>query len=286
MADENLELELLETIKSINAGQETEEVENPLVSDEEAEDFEEQDNPEGEPEAQDELEDTEPPSDESEEEAESKGQTPEQNRLFAERRRQQELEKRVQEELDKRLQELPEVKAARLLKESYGIDADQLIADIENKRLQEEADRTGIPYEVIKRQADADRRSAELERQVAEMQYQLWEKQVQSDAMELQKQYPMLTEDDLEQSVDYILSTLQNTEVPLKQAVMALHADKILNSMRDQARNEILAEKSGRKAPLAPSNRKTNTDTKILTAEEEYIAKQFGMTADEYIKYK
>jgi len=220
-----------------------------------------------------------------EQEEEKKTQTPEENRKFAEQRRQQELEKRVQEELDKRLGESPELQKARLLQEEYGLDLDTVLEQMELQRMAQVSQETGRPLEDIQREFQRDQQLDDSNRRLAELEFKLWQTEMRSESLEVQKDYPMLTSDDMQQALDYMTGTLGTTSIPLKQAVMAVHGDKIMESLRTQARNEVLAEKSGRKTPLQPQGGKSPS-TPTLTDEERFVAKQLGISEEDYLKYK
>jgi hypothetical protein len=225
----------------------------------------------------------EPAEEEEETEEEKKVQTPEENRKFAEQRRQQELEKRVQEELNKKLQESPEMQVARMLADQFGVTPQQMLEQIQLGMLQEQ--NPDVAPEVIQRQFEQTQKTSQLEQQLAELQTQLWERDIRLQGQELQKEYPILTNDDLAATFDYMRDTLGNTNIPLKQAVMAVHGEKIIEYQTTQARNELLAEKSGRKSPLTPQGGKAPS-TPSLTPEEKQMAKLMGISEEDYLKYK
>lgn len=218
-------------------------------------------------------------------EEEKKSQTPEENRKFAEQRRQQEFDKRLQEELDKRLNENKELQSAKLLQEQFGLDLPTILENLNYQRMVEQSQQTGIPIEVLQQQAQLQQKSEYSDQRLAELEFKLWQSEIRSEAVEVQKDYPMLTTEDMQQAVTYMTETLGTTSIPLKQAVMAVHGDKIMESLRTQARNEVLAEKSGRKTPLQPQGGKSPS-TPTLTDDERFIAKQLGVSEEDYLKYK
>lgn len=231
---------------------------------------------------EDDTEKTEESEDETDkQDDEPKTQTPEENRKFAEQRRQQELEKRVQEELSKN----PELQAAKLLQDQYGLDLNTILQEVQLEQLKEQSQQTGIPLEVLQRQSQLEQQTTASNQRLAELEFKLWQSEVRLEAQDVQKDYPMLTADDMQAAVTYMVDTLGTTNIPLKNVVMAVHGDKIMESLRTQARNEVLAEKSGRKTPLQPQGGKSPS-TPTISEEERYVAKMMGVSEEDYLKYK
>jgi hypothetical protein len=218
---------------------------------------------------------------------EIKEQTPEQNSYYAEQRRQSLVEQRVQQELQKLRQEAPEFQMAQMLSNMYGVPVNQLYEQLQEAALQKKAEEQGVPLEIMRQLNTYEQQQSQLQEQLTMMQFQNWQSRIQSEAQNLMKQYPMLTQEDVVEAQYYLLDTLQNPEIPLQQAVYALHGDKIANSLKELAKQEALAEISGRKkGGLPPQSMKTNSDDFYLTAEERYIAKMMGISEADYIKYK
>jgi phage I-like protein len=162
------------------------------------------------------------------------------------------------------------------------------MVEMQEEDLKREAEATKIPIERLRQERETADKVNQLEAQLNELRYQAWQTQINSDKQALQTKYPMLTGEDMDNAVDYILTTLQNVEVPLEQAVYSLHGQKIIEALADQKVQENLAKDSGRKrkTPLAPNTTKKAQKLINLTADEKYAAKVFGMTEDEYEKYK
>lgn len=277
------ESELMEALKSLKGETEDDDLEDsendnddePPAGNEDDELDNEDDN----------LDDADP---ETKAEPEKKVQSKEENAKFAAQRRQQELQAKVNEELERLKSESPEFKLAQQLSELYGVPADELVKQMQEATLQKEAKDKGIPLEYL-RQQHADREKVQsLEQELNMMRYNQWQSKVQTDANALKTDYPMLTDDDMDAAVDYILKEARNVEMPLEQAVYALHGKKIIDSLAKAKTQDNLAAESGRKkkAALPPNNGKPSTPSKSLTAEEKYIAKQLGLTADDYLQYK
>jgi hypothetical protein len=261
-------------------------------SDDEVEDEDEYEEDEDEEfEDEDEYEDdeeTDEDEEEYEEEDEPKVQSKEDNAKFAAQRRQQELEARVQAELDKLKAESPEFKLAQQLSKQFGKSPEEIMAEMQEEDLKREAEATKIPIERLRQERETADKVNQLEAQLNELRYQAWQTQINSDKQALQTKYPMLTGEDMDNAVDYILTTLQNVEVPLEQAVYSLHGQKIIEALADQKVQENLAKDSGRKrkTPLAPNTTKKAQKLTTLSADEKYAAKVFGMSEEEYEKYK
>lgn len=275
------EAELFEALEALRTGETDPEEDEELN---EVEDDEEEPADEDEEEVEDEEEEEKPVV----EEKPSKKQSKEDNAKFAAKRRQEELDKKVQEELDRLKTESPEFKLAKQLSEMYGVPADQLVEQMKEAALKKEAQERNLPIELLReRQAERDRLQS-VENELNALRYQQWQGRIESESQTLQTKYPMLEQADMDAAVDYILHTAKNVDLPLEQAVYALHGQKIIESMTTAKVQDKLATDSGRKkrTPLAPNKGTTASSAKSLTAEEKAIAKAFGMSDADYHKYK
>lgn len=228
--------------------------------------------------APDEVEETQ-----SEPDAESEAFKNEENARNAERRRQNE-----QRMLDKLRAEAPEFALAQHLAQRFGKPVDELLRDINRASLEQEAQATGVPVEVLEREAERDRRIAQLEHDKIVTEYTLWQNRVSQEAAALKTEYPMLTDEDMKLAEDYILVTLKNPDVPLEEAVHAKFGKKILAGQREAARNEALAQASGRKNNnvIPPSAGKSNSNGPVLDEAEKAAARMMGISEADYLKYK
>lgn len=221
-----------------------------------------------------------------------KVQTPEENAKFAEMRRQQQIEQRVQEELAKRMQETPEAKLAKQLSDMYGQPPEVIMAQLKERQLQAEAQRTQVPVEVLRQQQLERERQVAQQAQQAErlqqLEYQLWETRINSEKASILKDYTgVLDQQDVDSAVEHMLVNLKNPNLPLDQVVFALHGKKIADNLREQARQEALAEVSGRaKNPVAPTGGGKTSSSPVLSEDEMYVAKKMGISAEDYIKYR
>lgn len=213
-------------------------------------------------------------------------QTSEQNAYYAEQRRQNLVEQRVQQELQRLRQEAPEFQMATMLSEMYGMPVDQLYGQLQEMKLQKQAEERGVPIEVLRQINAYEQQQMQLQEQLHSLQFQSWQNRVTAEANQLVTQYPMLTSDDIEQAKFYLLETLRNPEIPLQNAVFALHGDKIANNLKNLAKQEALAEISGRKkGGLPPQSMKVQDDS-ALSEEERYIARNMGLSESEYLRWK
>lgn len=272
------EEDLLAAIKSLKESEE--EDDEPVVEDKEETPTEEEDD-ESEKEVieEDEEVEEEPPT--------KKKQSKEENAKFAAQRRQAEIDKQVQAKLDELKKQSPEFQLAKELSDRYGKPIETIMAEMKEAALLEEAKEAKIPVDVLRRQRLAEEKSAELERQLNQLRYESWETKIKADGEKIKGEYTMLTDNDVEEAVSYILTTAKNVDMPLEQAVYALHGKKIVEALAKGKVQDELANQSGRKkkTPVTPSGGKTKQVTS-LSSDEAYIAKQFGMTAEEYNKYK
>jgi len=214
-------------------------------------------------------------------------QSREENARFAAQRRQDAIEKQVQERLESIKQEAPEYKLANQLSELYGVPVEEMITQMQETALQKEADDRNIPIEILReRQADKDELS-NVQQQLNQIRYENWQSRITAEGAKLQTDYTMLNQADMDAAVQYILHEAKNVDMPLEQAVYALHGKKIIDGLANAKVQDNLASESGRKkkTPLAPNSGKTQT-TGTLTAEESRMAKMFNMSDSEYLKYK
>lgn len=216
-----------------------------------------------------------------------KSQSKEENAKFAAQRREQQLQAKVQEELQRLKEQSPEFLLAKQLSETYGVPPEELLSQMKEQQLIKEAETKGVPVEMLReRQAEKERLQT-LEQEISQMRYQQWQSKIEADGVELQKQYTMLNQEDMDEAVNYILTVAGNVDMPLEQAVYAIHGKKIIEGLAQAKTQDKLAAESGRKkkTPLAPNNGKPSIKTE-LSADEKYIAKQMGLSYDEYLKYK
>ncbi|CAB4144598.1 hypothetical protein UFOVP453_48 [uncultured Caudovirales phage] len=218
--------------------------------------------------------------------SESAVQTPEENARYAEQRRQKQLEERVKSELERERQQAPEFQVAKLLSDMYGMPVDELYSQLQEAALQKQAEERGLPIEVMKQLSEYEQQQTQLQEQLHFMQFQNWQNKVTTEAQQLVTQYPMLTQDDIEQAKFYLLETLQNPDIPLERAVFALHGGKITDSFKNLAKQEAMAEISGRKKGGLPPQSMKTSDGQTLSEEERYVARMMGLSEADYIKYK
>lgn len=225
---------------------------------------------------------------------EKKVQTPEENAQFAEQRRNQQVEKRVQDELTKLKQNDPAFKIAQMMEKMYGLPMDQIQTRIEQAMIEEEAKVRNVPVAVVQTEHDQQRvaETAQLtQTQTAEeltmAQFQLWNYRVDAEAVPLKQELSMLTDDDLLVAKQYMLDVLKNPNVPLEQAVYAVHGAKIKTAIQNIAKQDALAEVSGRTANSLPPTGGKQQAAVTLTDDEKWAAKHvFKMSEEEYAKYK
>jgi hypothetical protein len=131
-----------------------------------------------------------------------------------------------------------------------------------------------------------EQQQTQLQEQLNFMQFQNWQNRVSDEASQMKTQYPMLDDNDIEQAKLFLLETLQNPEIPLQNAVFALHGHKITDSLRNLAKQEALAEISGRKKGGLPPQGTRATEGSTLSEEERYVARNMGLSESEYLKWK
>ena len=242
--------------------------------------------------SEDEEEDAEPDAEQvNEDESDPDEQTEQQTQDFkneenarnAERRRQQQ-----QAALEQLRAQLPEAQLVRQLEEYYGAPMEVLAQRIQMANLQKEAQARGVTPEVIEREKQRDLEVQQLQTQLSNFEFQMFESRIQNEMQDLKTAYPMLTDADLIEAKRYMLVDLKHTDIPLEEAVLAKFGRKIVEGQREAARNEALAQASGRRSnsTLPPSTGKSEAGKPVLTDAERAAAKIFGISAEEYLKYK
>lgn len=224
---------------------------------------------------------------ESDDEPVKKVQSPEENARYAEQRRQSLIDQRVKEELERQKAESLEYKTTQMLAQMYGVTPEQLYAQIEDARLKQEAEKQGIPLEVAKSLEQYKNELGTYQQKLQQLEFESWSSRVDAQEQQLKQQYPMLTDDDLYNSKVYLLQTIRNPNMPLEQAVFALHGAKITNTFKDNIRNEVLAEMAGRKkGALPPQSMKKASPAKTLSQDEILAARALGISEEDYLQHK
>jgi hypothetical protein len=255
-----------------------------LDDDDEASDDEQEEAPEQEESAEPEVADPEPGK---------RVQTPEENAYFAELRRQREAAQRQAEmmrQLELMRQSMPETQIAQILSQQYGVSPQEILHRLQEAQLEQEAQQLGITPQQLRYQKQQEAYLRQQQQIIAQqqqfVQMQSLLNRLQAEGAEVRQKYPTITPDDLTEAVIFMYEH-NAMHLPLEHAVRAKFADKLFAADREAAKQEALAKVSGRinngiKAPQgkAPSSAVT------LTPEERYFARKFGMTDEEYVRYK
>lgn len=241
-----------------------------------SEDDVEDEEPDQEPEEQVESED-EPEQQESSQEFKNA-----ENAANAERRRQAE-----QQRLEEYRRQTPEAIIISQLSELYGKTPEEMLAQLQEATIVHKAQQEKVPVEYMRQQQQLASEIEQLRNQAALQEFQAWDGRISQEADSLKSSYPFLNDDDIAQAKDLILNTWKNVDIPLEQAVFALHGKKITEKQLEASRNEVLAEVSGRKSTsvIPPKSGKAD-DRATLTDDEKYIARQMGVSEADYLKYK
>lgn len=283
---DDLESELIAAIQKLNSEDDSEEDskdDDELDTDIEdnEEDEEGLDEADEEDEEDDEQDDTPPDTG-------KKKQSKEDNAKFAKERREKEFQARLQQEIAKLKQESPEFKLAKQLSDITGKPVDQIMSEMQETALQKQAEEQKVPVEVLREQQKLKQANQEMERQLNQIRYEQWNSKIKTEGETLQKEFSFLTQEDLDSAKAYILNVAKNVDMPLEDAVYAVHGKKIVQNLAKNKVQDELATQSGRKkkTPLAPNTGKAPKSPVSLTADEKAIAKAFGMTEEEYHKFK
>lgn len=216
-------------------------------------------------------------------EPDKKKQSAEENARFAEERRQ----RQVADELAKLKESDPAFLLAKELSDMYGTSADEMLAKIREDALIKKSKETNVPVEFLKAQQASIDKQKELEDKLNALQVEGWMRRMDSEAVTLKTEFPILTDDDIEKAKVHMIGQLGRIDMPLEEVVMSLHGKRLIESLRTSAKQEALAEMSGRKGILPTgANKSGNSSDTGLTAEEKFVAKQMGMSEADYKKYK
>lgn len=246
--------------------------------DEEEDDFDDEDE-----EDEDEDDDFEEDEDDEEEidyeEPKKRVQTKEENAYYAELRRQKQFEER--------LQQTNEYRITQMLANQYGITPEEVLAQLEKAQIAREAQQQGVPVHVMERIQQQERQAQYLQDQIQRMEFERWYSEREYEAQEILERYNgVLTQEDVNDTLSFMLNQLGTTTLGLDQAVRLLHGDKLESHLKRVAKQEALAEFSGRKNAPLPSHGVKTAHVDGLTDEERYIAKQLGMSEKQYAQYK
>lgn len=206
------------------------------------------------------------------------------NAAFAQRRRDQEAA--VQAKIDAAKTSTLEYQLATRIANMYGVSVEDLQKQLDEADLKKRAETEGIPIEVAQRLHKSEQAQSELQNQLVQMQFATWKNRVQAEQTALHKDLPMLTDADMESAQTYLLTVLRNPEASLESAVYALHGKKIIDHERKQSKTEAIAEVTNRKKGAPPASGAKPSAKSVLTDDEKAIAKAFGMSDSEYIKWK
>lgn len=210
-------------------------------------------------------------------------QTREQNARYAEKRRQEQIERAVQE----KLQQTKQFQTMKLLSEMYEIPEEDLYNQLYEAKLTKEAQSQNVPVEFVREREELRKQQQQLQDQLHTIMFQQWQSRIDQEKSAIKQRFNMLSDDDLDSASYYMLNDLKRTDLPLENAVFALHGVKILEGLKNTATNEALAEISGRKkSPLPVKGSKSLNQTVVLSDEERYVAKKLGLTDKEYSKWK
>lgn len=283
------EEDLMEAIRAIKEMDDTDEViedeieqdDDTLVEDEEADEDSTEDDSE---------EEIEEDSEEDEEviEEEPKKQSKEENARFARERREREMQAKIDAEIERVRQEAPEFQLAKLLADQYGTTPDVILEQMKEQQLQKKAEKEGVPVEYLRKIEEYEAKLQAQEERTNRLMFAQWQNQIQAEASTLlaQPEFSMLTQADMDAAATHMLTKLKANDVPLEDVVYMLHGRKIIAAQKKNAEQELLAKESGRsRKPLAPKTGKAS-DTQTLTEEERYVARQMGLSEDDYLKYK
>lgn len=188
-------------------------------------------------------------------------QTPEQNRAFAEMRRKLQEAEKAKKFLEKVAQE-------------SGVSLDQLMQSYEQRRIEAEAQKAGVPVEVYQRLQSLEQSNMELKKQAQLNRF--------FGQVEIVKQKYDLKDDEVDRTFKYIGSKGlfdPETKVPVidfEDAYFLANRDTLIQRKAEESRQQMLAEKKKRQQQAAIPHKgvSANTTPQVEEWTDEAIDKQ------------
>lgn len=243
-------------------------------------------------------EEAETPPEVADPETDKRVQTPEENARYAEMRRQQEAQQMLQlqqqqmaQQFEMMRQQLPEAQIANLLAQEYGMPPHEVLQRLQYAQISKEAEQRGLtPQQVMWERQQMAVRQQEQQYLQAQQQYtqmQALMSRLQQEGQEVVRKYPTLTPDDLTEAVIFGHET-NSIHMPLEYLVRAKHADKLFAADQQAARQEALAQVSGRmnNGLKAPQGKPVSSPEAGLTQEELFFANKMGISPAAYARNK
>lgn len=218
-------------------------------------------------------------------------QSKEERARNAERRRQHEASI-----AQKALENSTEYRAMQALARLSGKSPEQLWQDIYEAQIAQEMQQQygqELPPETVRQVAyerqlsyQAQQQQEQVQEQLTQVQFEQWQGRMANEKQAILTAHPYLNDADVDAARDYMLQVIQNPNVPLEQAVYALHGTKILTGQQEKLRTELLAEMSGRKNTPLPRQGGATPPAEVLSADERFVAKMLGISEEDYLKHK
>lgn len=206
--------------------------------------------------------------------------TPE-NAHFAEQRRQQEAAQRA-------IDNSPQAQFVRQMEQHYGMPFQQLQQQMQQAQAIQSAERLGVPVEIAVQMQNMQNQIAAMNQQTQMREYQEFTSRVAGEQAAVAAKYPVLTDEDFGQALDYQLRVLQRPDLSVEQVVNMIHGQKIMDYAVTNARNESLAQASGRANASIPQAAvkatKEATDDYDWSPEEDRVRQQMGVSRADWKK--
>lgn len=152
-------------------------------------------------------------------------------------------------ELKKQFENSPEYQIAKRLGAMYGRTPEQMLKDLEQKELQQKAEKQQVPVEVLQKIQQIEHQNESVLRQY----YQL---QVETQVEQLKKEFP----DFNDQDPNFWQFAQQHPSLPLRDAYRLMNFDNIINSKTRQVEQQTLGnvQKRNLQSPTKGATPRTN----------------------------
>lgn len=198
-----------------------------------------------------------------------------------------EIQRQVELRLKQELAARKELKIAQQLQELYGADLDTIERQLEQARLEAKAQKTGLTVEQIKAQQMLEQKQAELQQQMYDMQFQQWNAEKELERVQLQKQYPFISDEAIAYAKQFIIQN-ELVNFTLDDALTTIYKDAYFEQKQQYAtKNKEQTRLAQKKGVVPKVEGQAQTSAPKQTENDEMLREwlKFGGTKDDFHKF-